>query len=180
MPVTPRAARRRSNTPHNADSSHESASKLKPQRLSDSTTVQDRIRQWQAQGAATALDPDAVSVRSTPLSDYAHDRSRASVTRRSRTQLSPPTGEVDGRTETRKTEMKRGDDSTSSAPRKRLVSDEYWKARRQEKDKESPEGYTERDHSYPISRLVLYLNPEEGRTRSTQRTTTTGSSFKRE
>src|SRR5690349_23170016 len=44
--------------------------------LYDSPSVQDRIRQWQAQGAANALDPDTVSVRSIPISECPSANSR--------------------------------------------------------------------------------------------------------
>ncbi|RMZ76379.1 hypothetical protein DV737_g4849, partial [Chaetothyriales sp. CBS 132003] len=63
----------------------ETPSPLRPRSHYHATSVQDRIREWQAHGAANALDPDAVSVRSTPL-------------------------------------------STSNAPRRRLVSDQHWRA----------------------------------------------------
>lgn len=40
----------------------------------ESTAIQDRIRQWQAQGAAQAHDPDAVSVRSFPQPDVTREQ----------------------------------------------------------------------------------------------------------
>lgn len=91
--------------------------------------MQDRIRQWQAQGAANALAPDALSVHSLPASVASAEISRATS----------PVAEAPNTAPTRRGRWApadlesptRGRDSrSSSAPRKRVISDEHWRARR--------------------------------------------------
>ncbi|RMZ89485.1 hypothetical protein DV736_g3287, partial [Chaetothyriales sp. CBS 134916] len=121
MPATPRASRRHSATPP------ETASPLKRHSHYHATSVQDRIREWQAHGAANALDPDAVSLRSTPLSDAGNGRSNA-ASPVPMTPQSHPSGR--GRLTEASKEHQDHDRgrSTSSAPRRRLVSDQHWRA----------------------------------------------------
>src|ERR1700754_1187989 len=77
MPNTPRTPRRTSYSRRDDLKSKDVQPKVRPQSLYESTSVQDRIRQWQAQGAADAASPDALSVRSIPLSDHVIETSRA-------------------------------------------------------------------------------------------------------
>ncbi|KAL2431945.1 hypothetical protein ABEF95_004091 [Exophiala dermatitidis] len=96
--------------------------------LYDSNSVQDRIRQWQVQGAANAPAPDAVSVRSIPFSECPSTVSR------------PKSEYGDGnavRTEGRtrhKEDQERDTARSRSAPRKRIISDGHWKAKKETKD----------------------------------------------
>ncbi|RMZ78417.1 hypothetical protein DV738_g3932, partial [Chaetothyriales sp. CBS 135597] len=124
MPATPRASRRRSRTPP------ETPPPLKPHSNPHAASVQDRIREWQAHGAAHALDPDAVSLRSAPVSEVGNGRSHP-ASPLPVTPLSVPARR--GRlTESGKDQRSddRGGRSTSSAPRRRLVSDQHWRAER--------------------------------------------------
>lgn len=88
-----------------------------------SISVQDRIRQWQAQGAASAIDPDTISLCSVTPSASAHAQ--------------PITGnERTGRTAARSREETGHTPSearSTSAPRKRVVSDGHWKAKQSAK-----------------------------------------------
>ncbi|KIW11280.1 hypothetical protein PV08_10580 [Exophiala spinifera] len=97
----------------------------------DHGSVQDRIRQWQAQGAASAVDPDALSVRSTPRSECASFDSRPKS----------DYGDLDtprlGRMK-EKTEEQPRTERSSSAPRKRIISDGHWRAKRDAKDSKNP------------------------------------------
>lgn len=96
--------------------------------LYDSNSVQDRIRQWQAQGAANAPAPDAVSVRSVPFSEC------ASTVSRPRSEYGDENaGRVGGRT-SHTLEDEQIKTRSHSAPRKRIISDSHWKAKRQPKD----------------------------------------------
>ncbi|KIV97650.1 hypothetical protein PV10_01369 [Exophiala mesophila] len=90
-----------------------------------SISVQDRIRQWQAQGAANALDPDTISLCSATPSASAHVEpvARNERTGRSATRSREDTGYTASASEARST----------SAPRKRIVSDDHWKAKQKAK-----------------------------------------------
>ncbi|RMD41048.1 hypothetical protein DV735_g4084, partial [Chaetothyriales sp. CBS 134920] len=125
MPATPRASRRRSGTPP------QTPSPQKPHSSQHAASVQDRIREWQAHGAASALDPDAVSLRSPPLSEAGNGRSNP-ASPLPVTPLSVPARR--GRlAESGKDQRPddRGGRSTSSAPPRRLVSDQHWRAERE-------------------------------------------------
>ncbi|EXJ61755.1 hypothetical protein A1O7_02185 [Cladophialophora yegresii CBS 114405] len=97
----------------------------------EATTVQDRIRQWQAQGAAEALAPDAVSVRSIPASECP-----SSVTRPRSEHGDESSVRGDGGTR-EKSEGVRDKARSKSAPRRRIVSDEHWKSKEDARDKAS-------------------------------------------
>ncbi|KAK5047744.1 hypothetical protein LTR84_006409 [Exophiala bonariae] len=94
---------------------------------SESPSVQDRIRQWQAQGAAEAIAPDNLSVRSLPMSECPSTISRAPSTsaekpkvRRGRSRKEP--------------EDQCHQVRSQSTPRKRIISDGHWKAKGQTRD----------------------------------------------
>lgn len=98
----------------------------------DSGSVQDRIRQWQVQGAANAVDPDVLSVRSIPRSEC------PSITSRPRSEYEDEdTSRLGGRIK-EKTEDDQPAERSSSAPRKRIISDGHWRAKREAKDSKSP------------------------------------------
>ena len=77
MPATPRATRRSSSSRRPESNSKDAAPEARPQSLYEPTSVQDRIRQWQAQGAADASSPDTLSVRSIPCPDHVSETPRA-------------------------------------------------------------------------------------------------------
>ncbi|ETN46875.1 uncharacterized protein HMPREF1541_01064 [Cyphellophora europaea CBS 101466] len=131
MPETPRTPRRTSTARRDAARTQETAAappKTRPHTMYESSSVQDRIRQWQAQGAANALDPDALSVRSIPRSNASAEASRAT------TPVAEPPKSVPIRQsrwtvpEVDAPSKDRGSRS-SSAPRKRVISDDHWKAK---------------------------------------------------
>lgn len=133
MPETPRTPRRTSTARRDAARPQESppiTSKIRPHSVYESTSVQDRIRQWQAQGAANALAPDALSVHSVPASVASSDVSRAASPAAEPPNTAParksrwPTRELETPTEGRESR-------SSSAPRKRVISDDHWRAKRE-------------------------------------------------
>lgn len=95
---------------------------------SESPSVQDRIRQWQAQGAANALAPDTLSVRSLPISECPSTVSRPPTIKEHTTKE-----RTRGRSG-KKAEEQPQDARSKSTPRKRIVSDGHWKAKTQNKD----------------------------------------------
>ena len=100
----------------------------RPTSLHEPASVQDRIQRWQDQGAAEALAPDAVSVRSLPVSECASDGTRP---------RSPYDRELRFRTRGRKKNKEQDDppeDRSKSTPRRRIISDGHWKARQNEKN----------------------------------------------
>ncbi|KAL6252635.1 hypothetical protein RBB50_000354 [Rhinocladiella similis] len=102
----------------------------------DSGSVQDRIRQWQAQGAANAVDPDVLSVRSMPRSEC------PSFTSRPKSDYEDEdTSRLGGRVKD-KTEDEQPAERSSSAPRKRIISDGHWRAKREAKDSKNPRSTT--------------------------------------
>ena len=133
-----------SNPPHRSSKSlrPDKIPSLKSQNVAsnrpESFTVQDRIRQWQAQGAADASAPDTLSVRSMPLSECPSTVSRpvsvygdtSDQQTRGRSELKPEDHSQEAR--------------SKSAPRKRIISDSHWKARREGKDskRSSPKSKT--------------------------------------
>ena len=100
---------------------------------SESPSVQDRIRQWQAQGAADALAPDTLSVRSLPISESPSTISRPPS-------ISPENTKERTRGRSgKKSEDRSQEPRSQSTPRKRIISDGHWKAKKQVKDpKDSP------------------------------------------
>ena len=101
----------------------------------DITSVQDRIGQWQAQGASRACAPDALSLCSGPMSEVEPDL--PSATGR---ELAPEDADKhpeDSRATGSKGGIKRWVDKESrawvreaksaSTPRKRVISDDHWK-----------------------------------------------------
>ncbi|EXJ91072.1 hypothetical protein A1O1_04179 [Capronia coronata CBS 617.96] len=99
--------------------------------LYDSNSVQDRIRQWQAQGAANATAPDAVSVRSIPYSECASTVSRPKSEYGDENAV-----RAEGRTR-QKSEEEPNHSRSRSAPRKRIISDSHWKAKREARDQKN-------------------------------------------
>ncbi|OAP64407.1 hypothetical protein AYL99_00379 [Fonsecaea erecta] len=98
-----------------------------PSGLYESPSVQDRIRQWQAQGAANALAPDAVSVRSIPISECPSTISKPESEHGNESKV-----RVGGRSGAKNEEdQDRG--RSSSAPRRRIISDGHWKTQKQTK-----------------------------------------------
>ncbi|KAL2435007.1 hypothetical protein ABEF95_012315 [Exophiala dermatitidis] len=96
--------------------------------LYDSNSVQDRIRQWQVQGAANAPAPDAVSVRSIPFSEC------PSTVSRPKSEFGDENAvRTEGRTR-HKEDQERDTARSRSAPRKRIISDGHWKAKKETKD----------------------------------------------
>ncbi|OCT49766.1 hypothetical protein CLCR_06532 [Cladophialophora carrionii] len=123
-PKTYRTSRRTPPKIQNVESSQRAGSY-------EATTVQDRIRQWQAQGAAEALAPDAVSVRSIPVSECPSGAARP---------RSEYGDESSVRGDGRPREKAEGNPDkarSKSAPRRRIVSDEHWKSKEDAKDKGS-------------------------------------------
>ncbi|KIX07312.1 uncharacterized protein Z518_01965 [Rhinocladiella mackenziei CBS 650.93] len=105
--------------------------------LYDSASVQDRIRQWQAQGAANAPAPDAVSLRSIPTSEC------ASTVSRPKSEYGDENGERPGGRATEKETDEQYQARSSSTPRKRVISDGHWRTKK-EVEKQS--------HSKPLPR----------------------------
>lgn len=90
--------------------------------------MQNRIRQWQAQGAANAPAPDAVSVRSPPISVC------ASTVSRPKSDSGDESSIRIGRRTRAKAEGIQDNARSGSAPRKRIISDGHWKAQKEVKD----------------------------------------------
>ncbi|OQV00088.1 hypothetical protein CLAIMM_05632 [Cladophialophora immunda] len=147
-----RSNTRSSSKPQNVDSP-------RPSGLYESPSVQDRIRQWQAQGAANAPPPDAVSVRSIPISECP-----STVSRPESGYGNESRGRVGGRTKAKDEEdPERG--RSSSAPRRRIISDGHWKTQRQAKDnKEAKSGASRRPESR-LYDLSYTSNQEKGKDR---------------
>ena len=137
MPVTPRANRKTSNSRRNETKSKETSPKPRPQSVYEPTSVQDRIRQWQAQGAADAASPDALSVRSLPLSDHAIETPRAQTPERKPPNTTPSWRQrfLEKERELRAEEKAARD---PVAPKKRVISDDHWKAKREDRNRTSP------------------------------------------
>ncbi|KIW54896.1 hypothetical protein PV05_07222 [Exophiala xenobiotica] len=94
----------------------------------DSSPVQGRIRQWQAQGAANAIDPDALSIRSMPRSEC------PSLASLSRSEYGDENRSHRGGRSKEKMEKEQLGARSSSTPRKRIISDGHWKASRDPKE----------------------------------------------
>ncbi|EXJ92689.1 hypothetical protein A1O3_01241 [Capronia epimyces CBS 606.96] len=117
----------------------------RPSGLYDSGSVQDRIRQWQAQGAANAPAPDAVSIRSIPFSDCPSTVSRPkseygdenAIRREGRTRNKPPPPAVAAAAAEEEDQQHNRTVRSLSAPRKRIISDSRWKVKREAKDRET-------------------------------------------
>lgn len=97
--------------------------------LQEPTSVQDRIRQWQAQGAANALAPDAISVRSIPISECLSTSSRA------KSDYGDDFNVRVGRRAKEKDKKNEDNERSKSTPRRRIISDSHWKAHNDAKDK---------------------------------------------
>ncbi|KIW85044.1 hypothetical protein Z517_00432 [Fonsecaea pedrosoi CBS 271.37] len=163
---TPTADRRtskhnRSNTrpsskPQNVDSPRP------PSGLYESPSVQDRIRQWQAQGAANALAPDAVSVRSIPISECPSTVSRPESECGNETR-----SRIGGRARA-KAEEQQERERSSSAPRKRIISDGHWKTQKQTRENQDGKVGTSRRPESRLYDLSYTSNQEKtkGRRRS--------------
>ncbi|KIV81443.1 hypothetical protein PV11_03632 [Exophiala sideris] len=123
-------------------------------------SVQDRIQQWQAQSAANAVDPDALSVRSIPRSDVLSIGSKPKSEYGDENEL-----RVGGRTKDRVEEVVQTERS-KSAPRKRIISDSHWKAKAGIKDqrhaKSAPKPRPESAH-YDLSYTTTGEKPKERR-----------------
>ena len=139
MPVTPRTARRTSNGQPSTRWTQETTPKAKKPGLYEPTSVQDRIAQWQAQGAASAAAPDALSVRSIPLSTKDRDSSPSPSLD---TPLSAPPRRNRWADSDKENAPKAQHERSRSAPRKRVISDEHWKAGKQIGTKSSPKTET--------------------------------------
>ena len=100
----------------------------RPASLYEPSPIQDRIRQWQAQGAANALAPDAVSVRSIPISECPSTASRPKSEHGDEFKI-----RVGGRKK-QKAEDDQEKDRSRSAPRRRIISDSHWKTKKEVKD----------------------------------------------
>ena len=139
MPVTPRTARRTSNGQPSARRTQETTPKAKKPSFCEPTSVQDRIAQWQAQGAASAAAPDALSVRSIPLSTK--DRESSPSPSLDSTRSAPPRRNrwADSNKENA---PKAQQERSRSAPRKRVIGDEHWKAGKDTGTRRSPKTET--------------------------------------
>jgi len=126
MPVTPGSARRSSNARRQEQTSSSREATPKSQSLHEAASVQDRIRQWQARSAADALPPDALSVRSFPLSERANSLAESESHIGGDDTVSPKSGRNGSQNGGR--EERKG--TRGSTPRKRVISDEHWKAQR--------------------------------------------------
>ena len=133
MPEAPRTPRRslaaRQTT---SDGLNTSTPKARPQSTCEASSVQDRIRQWQAQGAADALALDAVSVRSVPASVASSNLSRPGTPGDNVTYSAPARKNRWTMHVAEESPSKGRESRSSSAPRKRLVSDEHWKSSRRQ------------------------------------------------
>ena len=119
MPATARATRR---------SSKDAPPKSRPQSLYEPTSVQDRIRQWQVQGAAEAASPDSLSVRSLPLSDHVSETARAQIPEK-RAPESAPTWRQRFFEQERQLRAEEKAPRDGQSPKKRVISDGHWKAK---------------------------------------------------
>ena len=139
MPVTPATPRRGSDKRRSAPATPKS-SDVTPFGVHNTSHIRDRIKQWQEQDVS-AKDTDGLGSRelkaTTPTSEdelvtkptTSRTRDKENV-RPADTQTAPRRksgrhAELDRKNEGRTHSMKR-----SSTPRKRLVSDEHWKAQR--------------------------------------------------
>ncbi|KIW88192.1 uncharacterized protein Z519_11303 [Cladophialophora bantiana CBS 173.52] len=143
--------------PQNVESS-------RPVGLYESPSVQDRIRQWQAQGAANALAPDAVSVRSIPTSECASASSRPESEYGSDFRV-----RVGGRTKA-KDERSQEKERSSSAPRRRIISDSHWKTQKHDKDNKDPKPAVDRRSESRQYDLSYTSNQEKSRGRRRSKT----------
>ncbi|KAI1620505.1 hypothetical protein EDD37DRAFT_640291 [Exophiala viscosa] len=127
---------------------------------SGACSVQDRIQQWQAQSAANAVDPDALSVRSIPRSDVASIVSRPKSEYGDENDL-----RTGGRTKDRVEEVVQTERS-KSAPRKRIISDSHWKAKsgaKNQRDTKSASRPRPESAHYDLSYTTTGEPPKERR-----------------
>jgi hypothetical protein len=107
----------------------------RPSSLYEPSSVQARIQQWQAQGAANALAPDAVSVRSMPLSEC------PSIVSRPRSEhgdnIKIRIGRRGGEQGQEQQDEQKGKERSQSTPRRRIISDGHWKNQARDKTMES-------------------------------------------
>jgi hypothetical protein len=131
---------------------------------SNAASVQDRIRQWQAQGAADALAPDAVSVRSNPLSDCGSNVSRPISEHGSEYKI-----RVGRKTRARDKSTPIDAERSQSTPRKRVISDSHWKNSQSEaKNKNTRPALQERSASRRYDPTYTSNQPEKSPRKSSR------------
>ena len=119
-------------TPHRS-APNTPPSRGRPSAAVEPGAVQDRIRQWQTQGAEFAAAPDALSVNSEPPSEAEYHFNHSEVAFYDDAHIS--VGD-EARKDKRRPKNKEGERSrvtatkkrSSSTPRKRVISDNHWKA----------------------------------------------------
>lgn len=152
MPTTPRTkTTRRASTSRQDDRNvRNPASNTRPQSLYEPASVQDRIRQWQAQGAASAPAPDALSVRSIPISDDGGD-TPASRTPPLWEQVPKPGPSWRQRFLEKERELRSEEKATRDivTPKKRVISDGHWKATQEERTRTSNQATSKSEVSTP-------------------------------
>ncbi|KAJ9606003.1 hypothetical protein H2200_009852 [Cladophialophora chaetospira] len=136
----------------------------RPASLQEPSSVQDRIRQWQAQGAADALDPDAVSVRSIPISESPSTKTRP------KSEYGDGLKVRVGRKPKDTNEDKEEKDRSKSTPRRRIISDGRWKTQKDTKEKVSKPVMSGRSESrkYDPSYTLNEEKPKDRRRSRTQ------------
>ena len=117
---------------------------------------QDRIRQWQAQGAAEAASPDALSVWSLPLSDHVIETPRAQTPQK-RAPDSAPTWRQRYLEKERELSAEEQAPRDVKSPKKRLISDGHWKAKGVDRNNASSNTAAKNTVATPSLRLVLHF-----------------------
>lgn len=141
MPPTPSTPRRSSYNRRSAPVTPKSNTP-KPEGLYDLNSVQDRIKQWQSQGAAAAPAPDADSILSNPASDIERldrreRRSQLSNNKENPEAIESTAKRRSGRIVDRDSKESVRDIRSSSTPRKRVISDTNWKVKIKSKEPRS-------------------------------------------
>ncbi len=140
MPLTPSTLRRSSYNRHSAPATPKNNSS-NPAGLYDANSVQDRIRQWQSQGAPAAPAPDAVSILSNPASDVERAESRENSPHLSNKRKPEPDQTAAKKRSGRPVDRDNKDwvreIRSSSTPRKRVISDTNWKVKVKTKEPRS-------------------------------------------
>ena len=126
-------------TPHRS-APNTPPSRGRPSAAVEPGAVQDRIRQWQTQGVQDAADPDTLSVTSEPRSEAEYHFNHSEVSFYDDAHINVGDEGRKNKTNGRKKESGRSSVTTtkkltSSTPRKRVISDNHWKA-------EAPETYS--------------------------------------
>lgn len=154
-----KTTRNQRNEPLSPLQNHDVASN-RPANSYGSGSVQDRIQQWQAQSAANAIDPDALSVRSIPRSDV------LSIVSKPKSEYGDENdSRIGGRTK-EKVEDVTQTERSRSAPRRRIISDGHWKAKtgaKDQRDSKSASRLRQEPAHYDLSYTTNGERPKERR-----------------